>query len=191
MEQAEPIESPILWQELTPKEAAYAVLVGYGHLVNNSLMPLEYVHFYDLDSEQLKKHDSLKESFCVKPESLNLERIPFDFNQKSAEQAVRLAAQWLKEKIEEKIRKNLGLPHEEESPTQVWFRQAKEFYSFDEFSDKERKAIENSFNFAMTAWENLEALADPKREIKPGIKLEDYPTSGKIFDFREQLTLPR
>lgn len=190
-EQTEQIESSFSWQELTAKEAAHAVFGGYSHFVNNGLAPLSYVGFYDLDSEQLKKHTSLMESLCVELKNLKLEKIPFEFNQESVEQAMRLTAQWLKEKIEKKIRRNLGLPLDEENPAQIWSRQAEKFYFFKELSDEDRQAIKNSLRLAMTAWGNLEALADPKRKIKPDAKLEKYPGGGKIFNFWEQLTLPR
>jgi len=191
MEQTESIESPHPLQKLTPKKAAYAVLGGYSHVVNNGLASFNFVHLYALDSKQLKKHTSLEKSFRVNPGTLNLKRMLSELNQESVEKVVKLTARLLKEKIEEKIRENLELSPDEENPAQVWFRQAEEFYFLEKFSDEDKQAMRNSLRVAMIAWENLEALADPKRKVKPGFKLEKYPGSDDMFDFREQLTLPR
>jgi len=185
-EQAEQIESSLLWQKLAPEETSRAVFGGYSHLVNNRLATLVLVQVYDLDDRQKRKHGSLVASFHTN--DLNLQKASLNLGQKTAEEAVRLTAQWLKEKIEEKVRKNLGLPPDEENPAQFWFSQAENFYSLEKFSeDKEimKKALED----IKRGWENLEALADPERQIKSNAKSPQEDRT--IFDFRKELTLPR
>lgn len=192
-EQTEQIESPLLWQELTPEEASQAVFGGYSHFANNRLTPLNCVQFYDLNTEQSKKHSRLIQSLSVNLQEafLEFEQKSTEFEQGSTGQAVRLTAQWLKKKIEEKIKKDLELPLDEKEPAKFWFRQAEGFYFLKELSGEDRQTIKKVLEDVKTIWENLEALADPKREIKPDAKLEKSSGAGKIFNFREQLTLPR
>ncbi|HUS60212.1 MAG TPA: hypothetical protein VMX76_02405 [Nevskiaceae bacterium] len=185
-EQGETIESPLLWQELTPEEASQAVFVGYSHFVNNNLAPLEAACFYDLSDVQTENHDKLITSLC--PNDLSLQEASLELDQKSAEEAVRLTAQWLKKEIEEKTRRKLEPPLDEKKPVQFWLKQAKKFYSFKEFSSEDREAMEKVLRNIRVIWENLEVLADPKKQIRPDVKLD---TDGEIvFDFREKLTLP-
>lgn len=189
MEQVETIESPRLWQELTSNEASRAVFDGYSNFANNKLVPLGIVQFYDLSSVQEENHEKLIASLCTS--GLSLQEASLELDQKSAEEAVRLTAQWLKKEIEEKTRRNLGLPLDEKNPAQIWFRQAEDFYFFKELSSEDRETVEKVLRDIRVIWGNLEALADPEKEIKPDAKL-DLDTEGKaIFDFREELIFPR
>lgn len=182
MEKGEESKSRPSWQELPAEQAAKAVFGGYCHVVNNALAPLRLIELYSLDKETLKKHNLLLESFAARGLSF-----PQPDAQEKSENVIRKTASGFKREIEKRTRKNLQLGKEKD-PGQEWFGQAQSLYFFEGLSDRDRQIFERSLATVRLAWENLKALADPKKEIKPDAKF-DEGVGKPIFDFTHKLTL--
>jgi len=176
----------ISWKDLSPKEAMGAFFNGYAHFVNNKLTSLLCISRSEQESDSERLSTEINKLVkALSTEGISLKEA--NLNSKTAEEAIRETAGWLKSKIEGKIRDCLGVLPEGEDPFKAWFEKVKESHSqFYSLEGKEKLVIigKESLERIKQIWENLEALADPQRKINIRVvSEEELAGGGTIFDF--------